>query len=46
MNNYQEYPPPPSPGVVSGVISSTEAELEESERFHFLPTPLISENQP
>ena len=27
-------------GVVSGVISSMESELEESERFHFLPTPL------
>ena len=28
-------------GVVSGVVSSTESESEESERFHFLPTPLM-----
>ena len=27
-------------GVVSGVISSTESESEESERFHFLPIPV------
>ena len=29
-------------GVVRGVIGSTESESEESERFHFLPTPLRS----
>ena len=29
-------------GVVSGVISATELESEESERFHFLPTPLTT----
>ena len=29
-------------GVVSGVLSATESESEESERFHFLPTPLIT----
>ena len=29
-------------GVVSGVISSTESESEESECFHFLPIPLMS----
>ena len=29
-------------GVVSGVISSTESESEESERFHFLPIPLLT----
>ena len=29
-------------GVVSGVISATESESEESERFHFLPTPLTT----
>ena len=29
-------------GVVGGVISATESELEESERFHFLPTPLTT----
>ena len=27
---------------VSGVISATESESEESERFHFLPTPLTT----
>ena len=29
-------------GVVSRVISATESESEESERFHFLPTPLTT----
>ena len=29
-------------GVISGVINSTESESEESERFHFLPTPLMT----
>ena len=29
-------------GVVSGVIKATESESEESERFHFLPTPLTT----
>ena len=29
-------------GVVSGVINSTESESEESERFHFLPIPLVT----
>ena len=29
-------------GVVSGVIRATESESEESERFHFLPTPLTT----
>ena len=29
-------------GVVSGVISSTESESEESEWFHFLPIPLMT----
>ena len=29
-------------GVVSGVISATESQSEESERFHFLPTPLMT----
>ena len=29
-------------GVVSGVVSATELESEESERFHFLPTPLMT----
>ena len=29
-------------GVVSGVIRSTESESEESERFHFLPIPLMT----
>ena len=29
-------------GVVSGVTSATESEPEESERFHFLPTPLTT----
>ena len=28
--------------VVSGVIRATESESEESERFHFLPTPLTT----
>ena len=28
--------------VVSGVISATESESEESERFHFLLTPLTT----
>ena len=28
--------------VVSGVISSTLSESEESERFHFLPIPLMT----
>ena len=32
----------PKIGVVSGVIGSTESESEESEGFHFLPTPLRS----
>ena len=29
-------------GVVSGVIRVTESESEEQERFHFLPTPLMT----
>ena len=29
-------------GVISGVISATESVSEESERFHFLPTPLTA----
>ena len=29
-------------GVVSGVTSATESESHESERFHFLPTPLTT----
>ena len=29
-------------GVVSRVLSATESESEESERFHFLPTPLMT----
>ena len=29
-------------GVVSGVTSATEAASQESERFHFLPTPLTT----
>ena len=29
-------------GVVSRVISATESESEESERFHFLPPPLMT----
>ena len=29
-------------GVVGGVINTTEWESDESERFHFLPTPLTT----
>ena len=28
--------------VISGVVSMMEMESEESERFHFLPTPLTT----
>ena len=31
-------------GVVSGVICSTESESQESERCHFLSTPLMTQS--